>query len=76
MTKAKDKTELAVKEERRPETFFGEMERYFDNFFRHPFSLMTPQMVFRDYPKLGEVTPSVDIFEERSDLVLTRIFHR
>ena len=70
MTKTKDKTELAVKEERRPESFFGEMERYFDNFFRHPFSLMTPPVVFRDYPKLGEISPSVDIFEEENDFVL------
>ena len=74
MTKAKDKTGLVVREETRPETHFGEMERYFDKFFRHPFSLMTPSFGLRDflgeYPKLGDMSPSVDIFEEGNELVL------
>jgi len=74
MTKTKDKTELVVKEETRPDTYFGEMERYFDKFFRHPFSLMTPAFglrdVMRDYPKLGEISPTVDIYEEGNDLVM------
>jgi HSP20 family protein len=74
MTKTKEKKELAVKEERRPETYFGDFERYFDKFFRHPFSLMTPTMglgdFLREYPKLGEMAPSVDIYEEGKDLVL------
>ena len=74
MTKTKEKKELLVKEETRPETYLGEMERYFDKFFRHPFSLMTPSFglrdMFRDYPKLGDISPSVDIYEEGNDLVL------
>jgi HSP20 family protein len=74
MTKTKEKTGLVVKEETRPDTYFGEMERYFDKFFRHPFSMMAPSVGLRDflgdYPKLGEISPSVDIFEEGNDLVL------
>ncbi|GAB4339192.1 MAG: Hsp20/alpha crystallin family protein [Desulfobulbaceae bacterium] len=70
MTKTKEK-ELVVKEEARPETYFGELERYFDKLFRHPFSLMTtPSFLLRDYPRLGEISPSVDIFEEEGHLVL------
>ncbi|HER63226.1 MAG TPA: Hsp20/alpha crystallin family protein [Desulfobacteraceae bacterium] len=70
MTKTKEKTGLVVKEEKRPDTYFGEMERYFDKFFRNPFSLMTPSLALRDFPTVGELTPSVDIFEEGNDLVL------
>ena len=74
MTKTKEKKELVVKEERRPETYFGDMERYFDKFLRHPFSLMAPTQglkdFLREYPKIGDLSPSVDIFEEGNDLVL------
>lgn len=70
MTKTKEKTDLVVKGETHPESYFGEMERYFDKFFRHPFSLMTPTQLFRDYPKLGDLSPSVDIYEEGNELVL------
>lgn len=70
MTKTKDKTELTVQGETRPDTYFNEMERYFDKFFRHPFSLMTTPFGVRDYTKIGEISPSVDIYEEGKDLVL------
>ena len=74
MTKTKEKKELLVKEETRPDTYFGELERYFDKFFRHPFSLMTPSLgigdFLKDYPRLGEISPSVDIYEEGNDLVI------
>ena len=69
MTKAKEKKELLVRGEAHPDTIFGEMDRYLGNFFRHPFSLMTPT-VFRNFPRLDEISPSVDIFEEGNDLVL------
>ena len=69
MTKTKEK-KLVVKEEMRPDTYLGEMEHYFDKFFRHPFSMMTPSFAFRDFPKLGELSPTVDIFEEGNDLVV------
>ena len=70
MTKTKEKTELVVKEETSPESYFGEVERYFDRLFRHPLSMMTPSFTFRDFPKLGEISPTVDIFEEGNDLVV------
>lgn len=70
MMKTKDKTELVVKEETRPDSYFGEVERYFDRFFRHPFSMMTPSFTFSDFPKLGEISPTVDIFEEGKDLIV------
>lgn len=70
MTKKKEKTELVTKEETRPDTYFGEMERYFEKFFRHPFSLMTPSHMFRDLPRFGEISPSIDIYEEGGDMVV------
>ena len=70
MTKTKERKELAVQDKMYPETYFGELERYVDRLFRHPFSMMRPTFLLGDYPKLDELTPSVDIFEEGSDLVL------
>jgi HSP20 family protein len=70
MTKTKNKNELIVKEKTHPETNFGEMERYIDRMFRHPFSLFTPSYVFRDYPEMKELNPSVDVFEEKDVLVV------
>lgn len=70
MTETKDKGELVVKRETHPEAVFGDMERYIENFFRHPFSLMTPSLLWRDFAKVGEITPTVDIFEEGNELVL------
>lgn len=72
MAEKKEKKEVVAKEETRPDTSFGEMERYFDRFFRHPFSLMTPQWPFREFPfpKMGEISPSVDIFEEGGEMVV------
>lgn len=70
MTEKKEKTELVTKEETRPDTYFGEMERYLDRFFRHPFSLMAPTWPFREFPRMGDISPSVDIFEEGGEMVV------
>jgi len=70
MTKTREKNELAVKEKTYPETYFGEVEDYIDRLFRHPFSMLTPSFVFREYPTVEEVTPSVDVYEEGNDLVV------
>lgn len=70
MAKKKEKAELVTKEETRPDSYFEEMERNMERFFRHPFSLMTPSMLFRDFPKFGELSPSVDIFEEGGEMVV------
>lgn len=70
MADKKEKKELGTKEETRPDISFGEMEQYFDRFFRHPFSLVTPGWPFRDFPKIGDISPSVDIFEEGAEMVV------
>lgn len=69
MAKKKDKAELVTNEETRPDTYFDEMERQFERFFRQPFSFM-PSMLLRDFPRAAELTPSVDIFEEGGELVV------
>ncbi|MEW6163240.1 MAG: Hsp20/alpha crystallin family protein [Nitrospirota bacterium] len=49
-----------------------EMERWFEDFFRRPFSLMRPSWWFPRLrmPEIEEVTPSVDVFEEGNDVVV------
>lgn len=65
------KAELVKKEETRPASVFEDMENYFNNFFSHPFSLMArPTLTGFDMPKLDEISPSVDIFEEKGDMVI------
>jgi HSP20 family protein len=71
MAKKKEKAELVTREETRPDSHFGEIERYFDRFFRHPFSLVTPlSRGFADFPQFGGITPSVDIFEDGPEMVV------
>ena len=69
MTKTKEKG-LVVKEERHPETYFDEVENYFDRLFRHPFSMLTPSFVFPSYQKHEETSPCVDVYEEDNELVV------
>lgn len=69
MTKTKEK-ELVVKGKTHPETYFGDIERYMDRLFRHPFSLLTPSFAFRDYHGVEELSPTVDIYEEGDTLVV------
>lgn len=70
MTKTEERKELEVREKMYPETYFGEVERYVDRLFRHPFSLMRHPFLRGEYPRLEELSPAVDIFEEGNDLVL------
>ena len=70
MTKTQERKELEVREKMYPETHLGDWERYIDRLLRHPFSLMRPSSLWGDFPKLEELSPSVDIFEEGNDLVL------
>ncbi|HKK02010.1 MAG TPA: Hsp20/alpha crystallin family protein [Desulfuromonadales bacterium] len=48
---------------------FDEMERWFDDFFRRPFltSSWLPRVRF---PEIGEITPSVDVYEDKNDVVV------
>ncbi len=50
-------------------TSLDEMERWFEDVFRRPFFAPTwmPRIKF---PELGEMAPSVDIYEEGGDVVL------
>lgn len=50
---------------------FEEVERRFEDFFRRPFSLFGPSWLPRlRMPEMEEFTPTVDIFEEGSDVVV------
>lgn len=69
MTKTKEK-ELVVKEKTHPENYFGEIDRYVDRLFRNPFSLLTPSFTVGDYAGAGELSPSVDVYEEGDTLVV------
>ncbi len=71
MAKKEAKAELVKKEETRPVSQFEEMESYFDRFLRHPFSMMTrPTWPAFEFPKMDDISPSVDIFEEKGNMVI------
>ncbi len=48
---------------------FGEMEQWFDDFFRRPF-FGPPWLPRLRFSERGEVYPAVDIFEEGNDVVI------
>jgi HSP20 family protein len=67
----KESKELVKVEPSRALTPYEEMERWFEDVFRRPFSLMRPSWWPRlEFPELEEVTPSVDIFEEGDGVVV------
>lgn len=71
MAKKEKKAELVRKEETHPVSPFEEMERYFDRFSKHPLSLMTrPSWSGFDFPRMEEMSPSVDIFEEKGKVII------
>lgn len=50
---------------------FEEIDRWFDEFFRRPFSLLGSSWLPRmKIPGFEEISPSVDIFEEDNDVVV------
>lgn len=67
----KEKSELTVKDEPYEISPFREMERYFDEVFRHPFSLLRHPMwpQFR-FPERNDLSPTVDIFEDGDEVVV------
>jgi HSP20 family protein len=70
MVKKKSK-ELVKVEPSKAISPFEEMERWFDDFFRRPFSLLRPSWFPRiGFPEIEEVTPTVDVFEEGDDVVV------
>ncbi|NWF52299.1 MAG: Hsp20/alpha crystallin family protein [Nitrospirae bacterium] len=70
MAKKKSK-ELVKVEPTKAISPFEEMERWFDDFFKRPFSLLRPSWFPRiGFPEIEEVTPTVDVFEEGDDVVI------
>jgi HSP20 family protein len=71
MAKEEKKANIAKTEATHPVSPLEEMENYFNSFFRHPLSLMaSPTWPRLDLPKLNDISPSVDIFEENGDMVI------
>lgn len=67
----KESKELVKVEPAKPLSPFEEMERRFEEFFRRPLSLLGPSWFPRlRMPEMEEVSPTVDIFEEGSDVVV------
>lgn len=67
----KKNTEISKKEETYPVSPFEEMEKYFDRYFRHPFSMMRSEnWPDFDFSKAGEMSPSVDIYEEGEKVII------
>jgi len=53
-----------------PVSPFAEMEQYFDNFFRNPFSMLAHPLMSQGMPRMMEMSPSVDIFEDGDEVVV------
>ena len=71
MAKKNEKKELVKKEAKRPASLFDEMTSLFDRFPSHPFSMMNhPMWAGSAFPKMADITPSVDIFEEDDTIVV------
>ncbi len=66
----KEKAALVKREEMQPVFPFAEMEQYFDNFFRNPFSMPAHPLMSQGMPRMMEMSPSVDIFEDGDDVVV------
>ena len=66
----KEKAALVKREEMQPVSPFAEMEQYFDNFFRNPFSMLAHPLMSQGMPRMMEMSPSVDIFEDGDEVVV------
>jgi HSP20 family protein len=70
MAKKKSK-ELVKAEPTKAISPLEEMERWFEDVFRKPFSLLRPSWFPRvRFPEIEEITPTVDVFEEGDDVVV------
>lgn len=69
--KTREKANIVVKNTPYDISPFREMEHYFDDFFRNPFSLFRHPMWSRvQEPGSNVVTPVVDIFDDGSEIVV------
>ncbi len=66
----KEKGALVQREEMQPISPFEEIERYFDRFFQNPFSLLARPTFTPSFARLGEISPSVDIYEEDNEVIV------
>ncbi len=66
----KGSTEVVKTERPRYLTPFEEMERWFEDFWRRPFSLLTPSAWPERAGEFETVIPTVDIYEQGNELVL------
>jgi len=66
----KEQGALVQREEMQPVSPFAEMDKYFENFFRTPFSMLSNPIMQSIMPKAVDMAPSVDIFEEGDDVVV------
>ena len=70
MVKKKSK-ELAKVEPTKAISPIEEMERWFEDVFRKPFSLLRPSWFPRvRFPEIEEITPTIDVFEEGDNVVV------
>ncbi len=71
MAKKQESKELVKSEPSRVLAPFEEMERWFEDVFRRPFSLLGPSWLPRmRFPELEEISPVVDIYEEGDNVVV------
>ncbi|HEB76058.1 MAG TPA: Hsp20/alpha crystallin family protein [Nitrospirae bacterium] len=71
MAKKKESKELVRSEPSRMLAPFEEMERWIEDVFRRPFSLLGPTWFpSLRFPEIEEVSPVVDIYEEGDDVVV------
>ncbi len=65
---SKEAKELVKKEANGPMVVFQDMEKWFDDAFRRPLSLFRHPMM--RFSEAEEIVPSVDILEEKGDIVV------
>ncbi|GBE36382.1 spore protein SP21 [bacterium BMS3Bbin07] len=71
MAKKQESKELVRSEPSKVLAPFEEVERWFEDVFRRPFSLLGPSWLPRmRFPELEEISPVVDIYEEGDDVVV------
>lgn len=70
MAKKKVRSELVTRDERSLPALFDDMDHYFSNFFRQPFSMMGHPF-FKGMEMPGDITtPLMDLYEEGNELVV------
>lgn len=70
MAKKEKGTDIVKKEQGTVGAPFDEMDRYMSNFFRHPFGMMRRGWPDFPFPEIGEMSPSVDVYEENEEVVV------